>query len=69
MSYASVISYSRITEHWHHWSDVLTGMIVGSTFAYIIINKVAEISKHDLKEENEKLQKINTQSINKIKII
>uniref|UniRef100_A0A0K0FUA6 AcidPPc domain-containing protein n=1 Tax=Strongyloides venezuelensis TaxID=75913 RepID=A0A0K0FUA6_STRVS len=67
VSYASVISYSRVTEHWHHWSDVLTGMIVGSSFAYIIIFKVAEISSNDLKEENNRFQKSVTQPIGNYK--
>ncbi|XP_037934183.1 putative phosphatidate phosphatase [Teleopsis dalmanni] len=32
---AWLISLSRVTDYWHHWSDVLAGMLLGITYAVI----------------------------------
>ncbi len=32
---AIYVGYTRINDHWHHWSDVLMGLIQGSISAII----------------------------------
>lgn len=37
--WAFLCGLSRITDHRHHWWDVLTGMIIGIIFAVLTVNK------------------------------
>ena len=34
LGYAGYVSYTRVNEHFHHFSDVLTGAVSGTTITY-----------------------------------
>lgn len=31
------ISYSRVFDHMHHWSDVIIGIAVGTSIAFLVV--------------------------------
>ena len=35
---ALFVSLSRIYDFWHHWSDVLTGLLIGTAVAVFIVS-------------------------------
>ncbi|XP_073836734.1 putative phosphatidate phosphatase [Musca autumnalis] len=41
--FAWYVALSRISDYWHHWSDVLGGIVLGCVIAFIISNYVAHI--------------------------
>lgn len=41
--FAWYVALSRISDYWHHWSDVLAGILLGSCIAYIVATFVAHI--------------------------
>ncbi|XP_075160718.1 putative phosphatidate phosphatase [Haematobia irritans] len=41
--FAWYVALSRISDYWHHWSDVLAGIILGSSIAFIVASYVAHI--------------------------
>uniref|UniRef100_A0A914PA04 Phosphatidic acid phosphatase type 2/haloperoxidase domain-containing protein n=1 Tax=Panagrolaimus davidi TaxID=227884 RepID=A0A914PA04_9BILA len=43
ISAGSIIGFSRIVDHSHHWSDVLIGQFVGIFIAYIIVFKITRM--------------------------
>uniref|UniRef100_A0A0N4Z8U8 AcidPPc domain-containing protein n=1 Tax=Parastrongyloides trichosuri TaxID=131310 RepID=A0A0N4Z8U8_PARTI len=52
---ASTIAISRITDNWHHPSDVVIGSLVGIIFAFMTTFKLAKISEVDIYENNMKV--------------
>ncbi|CAD7005355.1 unnamed protein product [Ceratitis capitata] len=36
------VALTRINDHWHHWSDVLVGMLLGTLFAWLVARYVAK---------------------------
>ena len=34
-SICAFVATSRVTDHWHHWEDVLTGSVIGLAFSWI----------------------------------
>lgn len=42
-SAGSIIGFSRIVDHSHHWGDVLVGQIVGGLVAYIVVFKITRL--------------------------
>ncbi|XP_003744847.1 putative phosphatidate phosphatase isoform X2 [Galendromus occidentalis] len=41
-------SMSRISDYKHHWSDVLSGMLIGAAICFAVFYKVAPIANRDL---------------------
>lgn len=36
------VALTRINDHWHHWSDVLVGILMGALFAWLVARYVAK---------------------------
>lgn len=41
--FAWYVALSRISDYWHHWSDVLAGILLGAVVAFVVANYVAHI--------------------------
>uniref|UniRef100_A0A1I8P8L2 Phosphatidic acid phosphatase type 2/haloperoxidase domain-containing protein n=1 Tax=Stomoxys calcitrans TaxID=35570 RepID=A0A1I8P8L2_STOCA len=41
--FAWYVALSRISDYWHHWSDVLAGILLGACIAFIVATYVAHI--------------------------
>lgn len=37
---AVLVGLTRISDHKHHWSDVLTGLLVGAAFVLLVVSAV-----------------------------
>ncbi|XP_017479214.1 PREDICTED: putative phosphatidate phosphatase [Rhagoletis zephyria] len=40
---AWLVALTRVTDHWHHWSDVLVGILLGTLFALLVARYVAKL--------------------------
>lgn len=54
LSLALLCGISRISDYKHHWSDVLTGFILGTLVAYMMVWKLLKWFK-DISGENRKM--------------
>ncbi|XP_053954197.1 putative phosphatidate phosphatase [Anastrepha ludens] len=37
------VALTRVNDHWHHWSDVLVGILIGTLFAWLVARYVAKL--------------------------
>ncbi|XP_017479178.1 PREDICTED: putative phosphatidate phosphatase [Rhagoletis zephyria] len=37
------VALTRVNDHWHHWSDVLVGILLGTLFAWLVARYVAKL--------------------------
>ena len=40
ISLAILCALSRIFDYWHHWSDVLVGLFLGTIVAFFIVSNI-----------------------------
>lgn len=51
IAFAIYVGFTRITDYWHHWSDVLVGLLQGTLTAYICFTYVPQL--HDEKDDQD----------------